>query len=84
MNSPYWILIGIAVLVLAWLLRRARPSDDLFPRNQPPTEDQIDALIRQGHKIEAIRGYRLLHSVDLKTAKEAIESRQRTMLGGQP
>ena len=38
----------------------------------------------QGHKIEAIRGYRLLHSVDLKTAKEAIESRQRTMLGGQP
>ena len=82
MNSTYWILIGAAVVVLTWLLRRARPSDDLFPRNRPPTEEQIDALLRQGHKIEAIRGYRLLHNVDLKTAKEAIESRQRTMLGG--
>jgi len=28
------------------------------------------------------RGYRLLHNVVLKAAKDAIESRQRTMRGG--
>jgi ribosomal protein L7/L12 len=82
MNSTGWILIAAAVVVLAWLVRRARPSDDLFPTNRPPTEEQIDALLRQGHKIEAIRGYRLLHNVDLQAAKDAIESRQRTMRGG--
>ena len=82
MNSTYWLLIALGVLELMWLLRRATPSDDLFPSNRPPTEEQIDALLRQGHKIEAIKGYRLLHNVDLKTAKEAVESRQRTMLGG--
>jgi hypothetical protein len=82
MNSTYWIVIAIAVVGLTWLLRRGRPSDDLFPSNRPPTEEQIDDLLRQGHKIEAIRGYRLLHSVDLKTAKDAIEARQRAMRGG--
>ena len=82
MNSAGWILIVAAVVVVTWLLRRARPSDDLFPTNRPPTEEQIDALLRQGHKIEAIRGYRLLHNVDLQAAKDAIESRQRTMRGG--
>jgi ribosomal protein L7/L12 len=81
-NSTYWIVIAAAAMGLVWLLRRARPSEDLFPSNRPPTEEQIDALLRQGHKIEAIRGYRLLHNVDLKTAKDAIESRQRTMRGG--
>ena len=82
MNSTGWMLIAAAVVVVTWLLRRARSSDDLFPTNRPPTEEQIDALLRQGHKIEAIRGYRLLHNVDLKAAKDAIESRQRTMRGG--
>jgi ribosomal protein L7/L12 len=82
MNSTSWIVIALAVVGLVWLLRRRRPSDDLFPSNRPPTEEQIDALLRQGHKIEAIRGYRLLHNVDLKTAKDAIEARQRTLRGG--
>jgi hypothetical protein len=82
MNSTSWIVIALAIAGLVWLLRRSRPSDDLFPSNRPPTEEQIDALLRQGHKIEAIRGYRLLHNVDLKTAKDAIEARQRTLRGG--
>lgn len=82
MNSTFWIVIALAVTGLVWSLRRSRPSDDLFPSNRPPTEEQIDALLRQGHKIEAIRGYRLLHHVDLKTAKDAIEARQRTLRGG--
>ena len=82
MNSTYWLLIAVGVLALMWLLRRATPSDDLFPSNRPPSEEQIDALLRQGHKIEAIKGYRLLRNVDLKTAKEAIEARQRTLRGG--
>ena len=82
MSSTGWILIAAAVVVVTWLLRRARPSDDLFPTNRLPTEEQIDALLRQGHKIEAIRGYRLLHHVDLQAAKDAIESRQLTMRGG--
>jgi len=81
MNSTYWIVIAMAVVGLTWLLRRGRPSDDLFPSNRPPSEEQIDALLGQGHKIEAIRGYRLLHRVDLKTARDAIEARQRAIRG---
>ncbi len=35
--------------------------------------DELYALIRQGHKIEAIKRLRQLSGVDLKAAKEAVE-----------
>jgi ribosomal protein L7/L12 len=75
------ILTGIVVAVLVLALVRAvlKRREGAFhvgtagARAAPPTEDSIrDALLR-GRKIEAIKAYRTLHRVDLKTAKEAVE-----------
>jgi ribosomal protein L7/L12 len=40
---------------------------------------RIDLFIRSGQKIEAIKEYRTLHRVDLKTAKDAVEAREREL-----
>ena len=53
------------------------PSDDLIPLGRPPTDAEIQALLIAGRKDDAIRAYRLLYSVDLKTARDAIDARQR-------
>jgi ribosomal protein L7/L12 len=36
-------------------------------------------LLRGGQKIEAIKQYRTMHGVDLKTAKDAIDARAREL-----
>jgi ribosomal protein L7/L12 len=45
----------------------------------PPSPERIDELIRAGQKIEAIKQYRVLHQVDLKSAKDAVEARAREL-----
>ncbi len=47
--------------------------------NQSATSGQIDALIRGGQKIEAIKLYRELHGDGLKESKEAVEARARDL-----
>lgn len=42
---------------------------------------EIQALIMQGNKIEAIKVYRYQTGVDLKTAKDAIDAMERQMRG---
>jgi ribosomal protein L7/L12 len=37
------------------------------------TEADVEQLIRMGHEIQAIKLYRDIHGVDLKTAKDAVE-----------
>jgi hypothetical protein len=44
-----------------------RQADELL------TDDHIMSVARDGHFLDAIRLYRLLHSADLATAKRAIE-----------
>jgi ribosomal protein L7/L12 len=36
-------------------------------------------LLRAGQKIEAIKHYRAMHGVDLKTAKDAVDARAREL-----
>jgi ribosomal protein L7/L12 len=45
----------------------------------PPTPEEIDGLLQAGQKIAAIKAYRQLHGVGLKTAKDAVDARAREL-----
>jgi ribosomal protein L7/L12 len=78
----YWAAGAAAGVLLVLLSRRAeRPggSRELRPGAAQPSPAEIDALLRGGRKIEAIKMYRTLHGVDLKAAKDAIEARGREL-----
>lgn len=79
--SWYWIAAAAAVLGLGFLSRRGeRPgSKEVRPRGAPPSLATIDELLRGGQKIEAIKHYRAMHGVDLKTAKDAVDARAREL-----
>jgi ribosomal protein L7/L12 len=69
------ILVGIGILLLILVLRsrseiKSPSGSDL---NRPETDADIRAFLQTGRKIEAIKAYRRLHRVDLKTAKDAID-----------
>jgi ribosomal protein L7/L12 len=75
------LAIGIVVgIVIALLLRKlfvrgesGYTSHGLAGCEPEPTEESIREAMRRGRKIEAIKAYRRLHRVDLKTAKESVE-----------
>lgn len=77
----YWLIALGVLLAVVLISRRAERADSPLARlragGPPPTEEEIDAALRAGRKIEAIKLYRVLHGVDLKAAKEAIEARVR-------
>lgn len=50
------------------------PPQTLAEAVSDPSMAEIDALVRSGHKIDAIRVYRQRYSVGLKEAKEAIDA----------
>jgi ribosomal protein L7/L12 len=79
--SWYWLAALAAVAVLGLVSRRGERPDSKEPRptRTPPPPPEIDNLLRAGQKIEAIKRYRRLHGVDLKTAKDAIDARAREM-----
>ncbi len=75
----YW-LAGIGVVALLVILSRRGERPDggargLRRSGAAPSPAEIDALLRAGQKIEAIKMYRTLHGVDLKAAKDAVEAR---------
>lgn len=71
MSTTRILMTVVVAFVLAVLFR----GRDRSPRIDPDlaTEEDIPRLLMSGHKIDAIRVYRRLHAVDLKTAKEAVE-----------
>lgn len=79
--SVYWIAAIAAIVLLAVLSRRDERSAAPRPRSGDalPSRERIDLFIRSGQKIEAIKEYRTLHRVDLKTAKDAVEAREREL-----
>ena len=79
--TGYWIAALAAVVVLAIISRRGERagSPRLRSGDAAPSEERIDLFIRSGQKIEAIKEYRSLHRVDLKTAKDAVEARGRKL-----
>jgi ribosomal protein L7/L12 len=79
--SWYWVAVIAAVVLLAIISRRGEKADSTRARmdEAPPSKERIDALIRARQKIEAIKQYRALHGVDLKSAKDAVEARAREL-----
>jgi ribosomal protein L7/L12 len=79
--SIYWVAAIAAVVVLAIVNRRGERAGTprLRSGDAPPSSERVDLFIRGGQKIEAIKEYRVLHRVDLKTAKEAVEAREREL-----
>ena len=77
----YWVAAVGAVVVLAIISRRGEKADSSGPRfgTAPPSPERIDEFLRMGRKIEAIKEYRALHGVDLKSAKDAVEARAREL-----
>jgi ribosomal protein L7/L12 len=78
----YWGAALAAIALLA-LTRFSERQNGRHPRSGdgPPSAERIDAFLRAGYKIEAIKEYRALHAVDLKTAKDAVEARARALRG---
>jgi ribosomal protein L7/L12 len=79
--SWYWLAAVAAVVGLGLMSRRGeRPgSKEVRPGGTPPSSATIDELLRGGQKIEAIKQYRTMHGVDLKTAKDAVDARAREL-----
>lgn len=77
----YWVAAAGAVVLLTIISRRGEKADSSGPRfgTAPPSAERIDEFLRMGRKIEAIKEYRALHRVDLKSAKDAIEARAREL-----
>ena len=72
---------GIGAVVLLGLLSRIGERSDTphSGGDAPASPERIDQLLRAGRKIDAIKAYRTLHRVDLKTAKDAIDARAREL-----
>jgi ribosomal protein L7/L12 len=79
--SWYWIAAAAAVVGLGLMSRRGERSGSKQVRQGgiPPSSATIDELLRGGQKIEAIKQYRTMHGVDLKTAKDAVDARAREL-----
>jgi ribosomal protein L7/L12 len=77
----YWIAAAAAVVGLGFLSRWGERSGSKGVRlgSIPPSPATIDALLRAGQKIEAIKQYRAMHGVGLKEAKDAVDARAREL-----
>jgi ribosomal protein L7/L12 len=89
MFVPLWILVP-AILLLLWLLSRAFGNrGDMIERQrraatpvspellaQALADPEIRAAIEGGHKIEAIKLVRARTGLDLKGAKDLVESQR--------
>jgi ribosomal protein L7/L12 len=76
-----WAAGAAAVVLLGLVSRMGERSGSTrtSSSNAPPSPERIDELLRAGRKIDAIKAYRTLHGVDLKAAKDAIDSRAREL-----
>lgn len=73
-------LFGLFMFLLGFWLsdfrhaRRAR-RERLAPPGPPPTAEDVDARIREGRLLEAVKAYRHMTNAGLKDAKVAVERR---------
>ena len=70
------ILLIIAALVIIERSRRWKRLHEMqaqLPGPGEATDDDVKRFVAAGRKMTAIKLYREIHGVDLKTAKEAVE-----------
>jgi hypothetical protein len=93
--DPTLIAVGIGSLILGFALgrRSARgprrhlvwtgpPARRLTAQGDAEPDEQIEALIRAGRKIHAIKRHRDLYGSDLREAKDAIDALEVRLLSG--
>ncbi len=71
------VLVVIAALFVVYMTRRWKKQHDEFIQRPAPgeaTDADIERFLAMGRKMTAIKLYREIHGVDLKTAKEAVEA----------
>jgi ribosomal protein L7/L12 len=82
--NEYWVAGIVVALLVSWIVRRGERvssgSRPVRPDNLHATPGNIDALLQEGRKIDAIKLYRVMHRVDLKAAKDAIDARSRELM----
>lgn len=72
-----WIYLGLGLLVFFSLVKFMLRADGQLsskPLPRAASLQEIEDLLAQGYKLEAIKAYRQLKGVGLKEAKEAVES----------
>jgi ribosomal protein L7/L12 len=77
MTAVSWYVIAAVIVVVLLVLVGRRGEGPASARGLavPPTPERIDEYLRAGRKVDAIKAYRALHHVDLKTAKDAVDAR---------
>lgn len=76
------LLIGIGLFAFGFVLGRLTSTKEktttvyqpIAGREVTATDPQIEALLRAGQKIDAIKLYRQNYGVDLKEAKDAVDA----------
>lgn len=78
------LLLTIALIVVGvWLLAASRrwrgqhAAMSRYPARGEGTDGDVERFVRLRRKMTAIKLYREIHNVDLKTAKEAVEEMAR-------
>jgi ribosomal protein L7/L12 len=73
----FLFVIVVASYIIFSRLRERRiegmRQEEAYPLEGQETEADVERLIRTGHEILAVKLYRDIHGVDLKTAKDAVE-----------
>lgn len=67
-----YIVIGLGLAFVFILIMNGSSAPEPPPENI--SDDDIREIARNGEKIKAIKWYRDLHGVDLRTAKDAVEA----------
>jgi ribosomal protein L7/L12 len=78
--NKYVIIIVVLLLAVAVMRRRGASAPSDIPLN--PTDADVDRLIMEGRKVEAIKAYRQIHGTDLKDSKDAVDAREKQLRRG--
>jgi ribosomal protein L7/L12 len=73
MTLMFMVVGAIIVIVIVGLIGQISNQAKGLQRPEDLTDADIRQLVRQGRRIQAIAGYRVLHGVGLKAAKAAID-----------
>jgi ribosomal protein L7/L12 len=73
MTLMFMVIGAIVVIVIVGLIGQISNQAKGLQRPEDMTDADIRQLVRQGQRIQAISGYRVLHGVGLKAAKAAID-----------
>ncbi len=77
MTLLYIVIVIIFILLIAFIIEQNKINKlrkiGLYPKKGTGTLNDVEKLVNEGHKIEAIKLYREIKNVGLKEAKDEVE-----------